>query len=110
VSAPVQITATAMPGSNVAYELEPHGLRFNAPLIAIQDLRHTDAALGGPIDPFSLSVGYFPNSSTITSVTELLGVSASLFNQTATSLLWHFSGYVWSSGRDDPLPDAPGSG
>jgi hypothetical protein len=97
---PVTITVTAPAGSDIAYEFSPHGLSFLAPVVATQDLRNTQAQAGGPIDPLSLFVGYFPDSNSITTVTELLSLQIDLSAQTSTALLWHFSGYTWSSGRE----------
>jgi hypothetical protein len=97
---PVTITVTAMAGSSVAYEFSPHGLTFLAPIVATQDLSMTEAQRGGLINPSSLFVGYFPDSSQITTVTELLSLQVDLLAQTSTALVWHFSGYMWSSGRE----------
>jgi len=99
VTSPVTITVTGLAGSNVAYEMAPHGLTFLAPLVTTQDLSNTEARTGGTIDPLLLYLGYFPNSSNITSVTELLSVQINLPLQTSTALIWHFSGYAYSSGR-----------
>jgi len=105
VMSPTTITVTALAGSNVAYELAPHGITFLTPLIATQDLRNTEAAAGGSINPLSLYVGYFPDVTHITTVTELLNLNVNLLSQTSTALIWHFSGYVWSSGREDTPMD-----
>jgi len=99
LTSPVTITARALAGSNVAYEFEPHGLQFLAPVVTTQDLSNTEARTGGTIDPLLLYLGYFPNSSNITSVTELLSVQINLPLQTSTALIWHFSGYAYSTGR-----------
>jgi hypothetical protein len=96
----VTITVTALAGSDVAYEFSPHGLSFLVPLVATQDLENTDARSGGPINPLALYVGYFPDSSHLTTVTELLDLRIDLLGQTSTALLSHFSGYVWASGRE----------
>lgn len=108
VTSPVTITARAFAGSNVAYEFEPHGLQFLAPVVMTQDLSKTQARSGGTIDPLLLYLGYFPNSSNITSVTELLSLQLNLPLQSSTGLIWHFSGYVLSTGRADE--SAPGEG
>lgn len=99
VVTPVTITVTALAGSNVAYEFSPRGISFLTPLIATQDLSNTQASAGGLIDPLLLYVGYFPDSSHVTTVTELLDLQVNLLAQTSTALLWHFSGYMWSSGQ-----------
>jgi hypothetical protein len=99
VTSPVTITVTGLAGSNVAYEMEPHGLHFLAPVVATQDLSKTEARTGGTIDPLLLYLGYFPNSLNITSVTELLSLQINLPLQTSVGLISHFSGYVWATGR-----------
>ena len=101
LTSPVTITATALAGSNVAYEFQPHGVTFLAPVVMTQDLSVTQARTGGTIDPLLLYLGYFPNSSNITSVTELLSLQLNLPLQTSTGLIWHFSGYVYATGRAD---------
>jgi hypothetical protein len=103
VVTPVTVSVTALAGSNVAYEFSPHGLVFLAPLVATQDLSNTEARNGGTINPLSLYLGYFPDSSHVTTITELLDLQINLLDQTSSALLWHFSGYMWSSGREaDP--------
>jgi hypothetical protein len=62
-------------------------------------LSNTEARTGGTIDPLLLYLGYFPNSSNITSVTELLSLQINLPLQTSVGLISHFSGYVWATGR-----------
>jgi hypothetical protein len=101
VTSNTTISVTAMAGSNVAYEFAPHGLNFNVPLVMTQNLVGTQAQSGGLVNPLSLYVGYFPNSSSPNSVTELLSVGVNLLGQTAVTTLWHFSGYIYASGRDD---------
>jgi len=97
-----KITVRALAGSNVAYEFEPHGIRFGVPLIATQNLRGTQAQSGGLIDPLSLFAGYFPDENTPTSISELLNVNVSLLNQTSVFSIWHFSGYIIATGRAQP--------
>lgn len=93
------ISVTALAGSNVAYEFSPHGTTFNIPLVVLQDLSNTQAQTGGLVNPLGLALGYFPNSSAPTTVTELLNVSVNLASQTAVSTIWHFSGYIFAGGR-----------
>jgi hypothetical protein len=100
VTSTTKITVTAVAGSNVAYEFEPHGLHFVVPIFATQDLRNTQAASGGLVNPLSLFVGYFPDNTSLTSVTELLGLGIDLLNQTSTASISHFSGYIWATGCD----------
>ena len=94
------ISVTALAGNQVAYEFSPHGTTFNVPLVMLQDLSNTQAQNGGLVNPLTLSLGYFPNSSTPTTVTELLSVSVNLLSQTAAASIWHFSGYIVATGRD----------
>jgi hypothetical protein len=98
VASNTTFTVTALAGSAVAYDFGPHG-RFNLPLVMTQDLRNTDARSGGLVNPLGLQLGYFPDANHITSVTELLTVAISLPTQTAVATVWHFSGYIWASGR-----------
>jgi len=99
VAAGTRITVRAMAGSKVAYEFEPHGIRFGVPLIATQSLRDTQAQSGGLINPLSLFAGYFPDQTQPTSISELLNVNISLLNQTSIFSIWHFSGYIIATGR-----------
>jgi len=95
------ISVTALAGSNVSYEFAPHGINFTVPLVATQSLRNTQAAAGGLINPLSLSLGYFPDSTKQNAVTELLTLGVDVLNQTSIATIWHFSGYIWSTGRCD---------
>ncbi len=94
------ISVTALAGSDVAYEFAPHGTRFNVPLLVTQNLANTQVS-AGLVNPLSLYVGYFPDSSNITSVTELLSVGVNALNLSATFTVWHFSGYIIATGRSD---------
>jgi hypothetical protein len=106
VLSPTTITVTALAGSNVAYEFAPHGLRFLAPALAVQSLQGTQAGADGPLLGRPLFVGYFANSELVSSVTELLNAPVNVFSLTSTTALWHFSGYVWSSGREGEPADS----
>jgi len=97
-----RISVRALAGSNVAYEFEPHGIRFNVPLVATQNLRGTQAQSGGLINPLSLFAGYFPDATQPTSISELLNVNVSLLSQTSVFSIWHFSGYIIATGRAQP--------
>jgi hypothetical protein len=105
VFSPTTITATALAGSSVAYEFAPHGLQFLAPVVATQSLVATEAGAGGPVFGQPLYVGYFASSGLIASVTELLNAPVNLLGLTSTAVLWHFSGYTWSSGREGEPAD-----
>ncbi|HEY4307227.1 MAG TPA: hypothetical protein VGM82_22340 [Gemmatimonadaceae bacterium] len=94
------ISITALAGDTLAYEFEPHGLKFGLPLVMTQSLAKTNAG-GSLLGLLNVKVGYFPDPKHITSVTELLGVQVNLLNQTAITTLWHFSGYIIAVGRDN---------
>jgi hypothetical protein len=100
VSQNTNFSVTALAGSALAYDFGPHGTKFLVPLILTQDLHNTDAASRGLLSALSLKLGYYPDANKITSVTELLTVGVSLPTQTAIATVWHFSGYIWASGRD----------
>jgi hypothetical protein len=93
-------SVTALAGSALAYDFGPHGTKFTVPLVLTQDLHNTDAAKRGLLSSLGLKLGYFPDATKITSVTELLTVGVSLPTQTAVATVWHFSGYIWATGRD----------
>ena len=99
VSKSTKFTVTALAGSAVAYDFAPAGIHFTTPLVATQNLKGTQAQSGGLINPLALSVGYFPDANRITSVTELLNVNVNLLSQTSVFTIWHFSGYIFASGR-----------
>jgi len=97
-----RITVTALAGANVAYEFEPHGIKFAVPLVATQSLRGTQAQSGGLINPSSLFVGYFPDATNQTLVSELLNLNVNVLNETSVLTIWHFSGYIIATGRAQP--------
>jgi hypothetical protein len=90
------ITVTALPGSDVAYEFAPHGLKFPVPLVVTQALGSTEVG-AGLLDPKLLFVGYFTDATKDNVVSELLNVGVSA--GTAVFPIWHFSGYIVASGR-----------
>ena len=94
-----KMSVTAVAGSSVAYEFEPHGTKFSIPLVATQSLTGTQAQSGGLINPLSLFAGYFPDSKHITSVSELLNLNVNVLGQTSVLTIWHFSGYIIATGR-----------
>jgi hypothetical protein len=104
VSSMTNFSVTALAGSAVAYQFEPHGTKFTLPLVATQDLHGTQAQTG-LVNPLSLFVGYFPDSSNVTSVTELLNLGVSLPTLMSVFTIWHFSGYILASGRSDSGDD-----
>jgi hypothetical protein len=95
VGAPVEFSVTAIAGRSVAYEFAPHGIVFNVPLVARQDLRVTDYRL------FSfLGAAYFTDRSLL-DLDAATGLVAELVNGLTLPLTkqfyWpirHFSGYM----------------
>jgi hypothetical protein len=98
VSKNTNFSVTARAGSNVAYDFAPSGLKFLTPLVMTQNLTNTNAS---SLLNLSLSLGYYPDPSRITSVTELLGVKVDLLKITAVATISHFSGYIFATGRDE---------
>jgi hypothetical protein len=90
------ITVTALAGSDVAYEFEPHGLKFPVPLVATQALGSTQVG-AGLIDIRALFVGYFTDAAKDNVISEVLSVGVSA--GAAVFPIWHFSGYIVASGR-----------
>lgn len=95
-------SVTALPGSAVAYQFAPHGIHFLTPLVVTQSLANTQAS-NGLLD--ALQLGYFQstddisNDGLLANVTELLSVQLDLLHLTAISTIWHFSGYIFATGR-----------
>ena len=107
VTATTTITVTAVPGSLIAYEFEPHGLTFKAPLAVTQSLAATSADKNGLV-PGVLYGGYFPDASSLdqiggtAAVDEILRVSIDRFLGQATFSVLHFSGYLLATGESSP--------
>jgi hypothetical protein len=105
VMTPTAITVTAVAGREVAYELEPHGTQFLVPLRMTQSLSGTSASGGGLVT--TLSAGYFQDISDLDQVngtaliSELLGTSISLWSNTVSFSVSHFSGYLIGTGFTD---------
>jgi hypothetical protein len=104
---PTTITVTASAGPFVAYEMQPHGLRFLKPAIAVQGLR-TTASYSTEIGN-SVRAGYLPegsddiDSSDLAAPVEVEASTTILFGAkpVAESLEWtlnHFSRYILISG------------
>jgi hypothetical protein len=108
VKAGTKITVTAVPGNQLAYEFQPHGIRFLVPLLVTQNLQNTSAANSGGLLNTVLSgglfAGYFSSVSDLNQnagtalVSELLGVALNLSSKTATFPVFHFSGYLVAMG------------
>ena len=97
------ITVTAPAGRAVAYEFGPHGTRFSAPLTVEQDYR--GLAVSGSTDLGALYVGYFATPEAFdaatgtATVSEEIPVRIDAKRSTASFQVWHFSGYMLSSGK-----------
>ena len=110
--APGTITVTAVAGDAVAYEFQPHGLVFSAPLLATQNLAGTTWSANSGRQP--LEAAYFGDASDL-DVGAGTAVISDVFptNVIATGkrLRWdipHFSGYVIVTGRG-PIGSGPGA-
>jgi hypothetical protein len=106
LSAPTLITMTAKAGWNVAYEFEPHGLQFSAPVKIQQDLKSTFAYKLK--DGRSLQGAYFSDLDhsfvdpwkLFASVRDVRAAQADREHnpRIAKFYIFHFSGYLMSSG------------
>jgi hypothetical protein len=107
--ASMTISVTALPGAAVAYNFEPHGVQFVAPLKFVQRLTHTNLhSVKLPADfQADVSGAYFSDASLIDPATGIAVVSESTPAEVTGSLndgklafpVWHFSGYMASTGR-----------
>ncbi len=91
-----KISITARAGSNVAYDFAPHGIHFALPHVMTQELTGTQ---GGSTLLSALQLGYYPDGNHPTLVNELLSVNVDLLHLVGVSTIWHFSGYIFMSGR-----------
>lgn len=106
----VTITVTALPGSALGYQFEPHGLRFAAPVEVTQSLvglRRHELASG-----YDLVVGYFradtlavDGASGIARAAELLPVRGDARGLLVRFDIRHFSGYTVASAVHDQEPN-----
>ena len=99
VASNVRFEVTALKGLSVAYEFEPHGMKFNRALTLRQDLNKTLYLPG-----LRLNGGYFKSASQLDLLRRQGTIDEtiqSLLNPGARTLefpLWHFSGYLVSCG------------
>jgi hypothetical protein len=107
LSRPTRITMTVKAGWNVAYEFGPHGITFGAPVIVQQDLSYTvaksaKAAAKVQAGYFerSLDTAFLDPSRSVARVSELRQVTLdhTLNSLVANFYIYHFSGYILSSG------------
>jgi hypothetical protein len=93
VTAPTSITVSAPAGNLLGYSFHPHGLTFNVPLLASQDLSGTNAFAGlGAMSP-NLVAAYFEGSLT-PSVEALEILPLGLSGRLGLFNIQHFSGYI----------------
>jgi hypothetical protein len=99
VPAPVTISVTTH-GSGIAYEFQPHGIRFQAPVMVEQDLRSTgvvrNAKLLHPVKAAYFE-GHLDDGSA--RITEYRPSVVNLGQQKVSFTIEHFSGYLISVGR-----------
>lgn len=97
LATPTTITVTAVAGSSVAYEFEPHGLEFNKRLTFSQDLGITTSVLN--LLGARFVGGYFQSRDDISAggsalVHELLPANVDLLSGAVQFPVRHFSGYL----------------
>jgi hypothetical protein len=99
------ITVRAHAGKSVAYDFQPHGVVFAKPLTLTQDLGKTSWKQLGNV---TLYGGYYPgevdDASSLATITESFPIRITTDGKKATRAsfdIWHFSGYVLSTGRAD---------
>lgn len=99
------IRVTAYAGSAVAYEFEPHGIRFLVPVRFEQELSETSWERLTSAQRLLVQVGYFASpadldlASGTAAITEWIPSAVDLSGSKVRADLSHFSGYMVSSGR-----------
>ena len=103
VAVPTTITARAIAGDLVAYDFGPHGTRFSVPLQIQQSLEQTNWY---QLDPSTrLEAAYFADAGQLdftrrrARIDEVLPLTLQLGSSKVSFDVWHFSGYLVSSGR-----------
>ena len=106
----VRITARAIPGRYVAYEFEPHGLKFAQPIRLAQDLAGTQWL---QTNPLLMKAVYFKDAGQLDVLTgvvridEVLPATVDVLRGRVTFQVDHFSGYAVSTGRQAASLDGP---
>ena len=104
----LKITVTSLAGSMVAYDFEPHGTVFKRPLVFTQKLTGTNWLLM-LLSGKSLGGAYFKNTGQVDTRTCKAVVdekyNALTFNGFVSFSISHFSGYMVSTGRAEPMDD-----
>lgn len=102
---PTTLTATALKGGLVAYELGPHGTRFKVPVEMYQDLDVTETP--APAELSRLEAGYFAGRGDLDQegkrarIDEFVPTRVGTFGRTVRFEVSHFSGYVIATGRGE---------
>jgi hypothetical protein len=98
----VTVTVKALKGDKVAYEFEPHGITFQAPVTITQALAGTNAS---QYSLSSLEGAYFTSTTELSSTSadaSVVEFRATSVNTAGTSVsfgITHFSGYLVATGR-----------
>jgi hypothetical protein len=104
---PMTFTITAYPGKVIAYDFQPHGVKFIKPLQAIQGLSNTGWATMTKAAYATWAGAYFADFAQINGVTGTATINelmpCSIDPKTGTMIfdIPHFSGYMISTGRSD---------
>ena len=104
VSAPTTFSVTALAGSVVAYEFEPHGAKFAVPLTIQQTIFNNGPDSADP-NTYKFEAGHFlsrsdlDNTAELGVVNELLPTRVEKGKGKITFSVTHFSGYLLASGR-----------
>jgi hypothetical protein len=110
LGSPIRISARALAGTLVAYDFEPHGIRFAKPLRVTQELGGTQWL---QTNPLLLKAVYFKDASQVDVITglvridEVLPVSVDALRGRLSFGVAHFSGYAVSTGRQVQEEEAP---
>ena len=95
------ITMTVIPGKIIAYDFEPHGTKFLKALTLSVNVKATKHEL----KKTPLFGGYFKSNAQVDAAKGQVGIdevlSATLRGNTLLLNLWHFSGYMVSTGFAD---------
>jgi hypothetical protein len=110
VREPTTISVRVLAGDLVAYDFAPHGMTFEQPIEIQQSLRGTNwYKLERNVH---LEAAYFADAQQLdlpgkrAQVNEFLPVTMQIRNASVRFGVMHFSGYLVSSGRRDPITDS----
>lgn len=108
-SGSLTITVTAETGKEVSYDFQPHGTQFLKPLVLTQALNVTNwSASSNPKLWGVYTAGTVDKTKGTAKADEVFNVTFSTDRKTgvtsASFNIWHFSGYVVASGREEVDP------